>query len=83
MTNDDMLLGRQVKGPIRYAPELLYPIPRETSRAGLGLTGPELPFFGEDICRIVLTTNVSYYDLFVLYSFTRGIVADLNVSNCS
>jgi len=49
MSDDDMLLGRQVKGPTRYAPELLYPIPRETSRAGLGLTGPELPFFGEDI----------------------------------
>jgi 7-cyano-7-deazaguanine reductase len=49
MTDGDMLLGRQVKGPTRYAPELLYPIPREPSRADLGLTAAEQPFFGEDI----------------------------------
>ena len=49
MTDGDMLLGRQVQGPTRYAPELLYPIPRQQSRAELGLTAAKLPFFGEDI----------------------------------
>jgi 7-cyano-7-deazaguanine reductase len=49
MSDDDMVLGRQVKGPTRYAPELLYPIPRQQSRAELGLTAAKLPFFGEDI----------------------------------
>ncbi|MEP1471571.1 MAG: NADPH-dependent 7-cyano-7-deazaguanine reductase QueF [Halieaceae bacterium] len=49
MTDDDMLLGRQVQGPNRYTPELLYPIPREQSRAELGLRGSALPFHGEDI----------------------------------
>lgn len=49
MTDDDMLLGRQVRGPTEYSPELLFPVPREQSRAALGLVDSALPFHGEDI----------------------------------
>jgi len=41
-------LGRRVSAPDRYAPELLFPIPRAEARAELGLTG-ELPFDGVDV----------------------------------
>ena len=49
MTDNELLLGRQVQGPTEYSPELLYPIPREQSRVDLGLRNSELPFHGEDI----------------------------------
>jgi len=44
----EMLLGRQTPVLDRYAPELLYPIPRAAGRAALGL-GSELPFSGADL----------------------------------
>jgi 7-cyano-7-deazaguanine reductase len=43
-----MLLGRQTPVLDRYAPELLYPIPRAIGRAALGL-GAQLPFAGADL----------------------------------
>jgi 7-cyano-7-deazaguanine reductase len=46
--SDNSSLGRPVAYPDRYAPELLYPIPRSQGRSRLGLGG-ELPFRGEDV----------------------------------
>ena len=43
------LLGRKVAVTEVYSPQLLHPVPRETSRAELGLRGAALPFTGEDI----------------------------------
>ncbi len=43
-----MLLGKDSPAPERYAPEILYPIPRRLARDELGLSA-ELPFHGEDI----------------------------------
>lgn len=44
-----LLLGRQVPVSDRYAPELLYPIPRALARDELGLDAASLPFAGVDI----------------------------------
>lgn len=43
----ELLLGKQTPVVARYAPELLYPIPRAEGRQSLGL-GSELPFSGCD-----------------------------------
>lgn len=40
-------LGQDTGYPHKYAPELLYPIPRADNRAALGI-GPDLPFKGVD-----------------------------------
>lgn len=40
-------LGREIAYPSRYAPEILYPIPRALGRDAVGLTTP-LPFSGVD-----------------------------------
>ena len=45
---DEIRLGRSVSFPDRYAPELLFAIPRAKQRAAIGL-GEELPFRGVDI----------------------------------
>lgn len=45
----DTLLGQQTDYPVRYAPEVLFPIPRQDGRAALGLVGDSLPFHGVDI----------------------------------
>lgn len=44
-----LLLGRQVPVSDRYAPELLYPIPRSLARDNLGLDSAALPFVGVDL----------------------------------
>ena len=41
-------LGRDVAYPGRFDPGLLYPIPRASGRAALGLEGQALPFTGHD-----------------------------------
>ena len=41
-------LGRQTDYPDKYAPDLLYPIPRARSRGALGIADP-MPFSGVDI----------------------------------
>jgi len=46
--NEENPLGRAVPYPEQYSPELLYAVPREGSRATLGLGGA-LPFTGTDI----------------------------------
>ncbi|MEE4189962.1 MAG: NADPH-dependent 7-cyano-7-deazaguanine reductase QueF [Halieaceae bacterium] len=43
-----MLLGKDSPAPERYAPEILYPIPRRLARDELGLPAA-LPFHGEDV----------------------------------
>ena len=45
----NLLLGKAVAVSERYAPELLYPIPRSEARDRLGLGAAALPFSGEDI----------------------------------
>jgi 7-cyano-7-deazaguanine reductase len=45
---EDSSLGRAVDWPRRPAPEVLFPIPRATQRARLGL-GAALPFHGVDV----------------------------------
>jgi 7-cyano-7-deazaguanine reductase len=47
-TPDQSPLGKTAAYQAHYAPELLFPIPRQQKRAELGLTGT-LPFFGVDI----------------------------------
>jgi len=42
-------LGKPTEYRADYAPELLYPIPRQLKRDELGITGDALPFVGEDI----------------------------------
>ena len=44
---DKAPLGKQTSYVSRYAPELLYPIPRGEQRMGIGITG-KLPFHGVD-----------------------------------
>jgi 7-cyano-7-deazaguanine reductase len=46
---DDSPLGRRTEYPDRYAPELLFAIPREEGRRAIGIRGSELPFGGVDI----------------------------------
>lgn len=41
-------LGKKTIYPNQYAPELLFPIPREKNRAEMGITAP-LPFYGYDL----------------------------------
>ena len=43
------LLGKQTPTPERYAPELLFAIPRAEGRARLDLDASALPFRGEDV----------------------------------
>lgn len=45
----NLLLGKAVAVSERYAPDLLYPIPRSEARDRLGLDATALPFSGEDI----------------------------------
>jgi 7-cyano-7-deazaguanine reductase len=45
---NDIPLGKSASYPTDYAPDVLYAVPRQEARAGLGL-GPELPFTGVDI----------------------------------
>lgn len=42
-------LGKATEYQNHYAPELLYPIPRQLKRSELGLTDAALPFVGEDM----------------------------------
>ncbi len=42
-------LGKPSEYRANYAPELLYPIPRQLKRDELGIRGASLPFTGEDI----------------------------------
>lgn len=44
-----LLLGQHTDYPVRYAPEVLFPIAREEGRKFLGLTSGELPFDGVDL----------------------------------
>jgi len=51
-TNDPSILsplGKPTEYRTDYAPELLYPIPRQLKRDELGLAGGALPFVGEDL----------------------------------
>jgi 7-cyano-7-deazaguanine reductase len=48
-TADQSPLGKATAYRSDYAPELLFPIPRQSKRDELGLTGGTLPFFGVDI----------------------------------
>lgn len=45
---EDIPLGKATAYPAKYAPEVLYPIPRDDSREPLGI-GPALPFAGADL----------------------------------
>lgn len=45
---DSSPLGRDIAYPAHYDPGLLFPIPRATGRAALGLDGVALPFIGLD-----------------------------------
>jgi len=47
--SEGLLLGRQVPVTDRYAPELLYPIPRSAARDVLGIQTGVLPFQGVDL----------------------------------
>ena len=42
-------LGKATEYQNHYAPELLYPIPRQLKRSELGITDANLPFIGEDL----------------------------------
>ena len=42
-------LGKATEYQSHYAPELLYPIPRQLKRSELGITDDALPFVGEDL----------------------------------
>jgi 7-cyano-7-deazaguanine reductase len=42
-------LGKPTEYRAEYAPELLYPIPRQLKRDELGITAATLPFVGEDL----------------------------------
>ncbi len=44
-----MLLGKQVPAARHYAPELLFPIPRDAARRALGVNCDNLPFRGCDL----------------------------------
>lgn len=46
---ENTLLGQQTEYPVRYAPEVLCPIPRGDGRTALGLAGGPLPFRGVDV----------------------------------
>lgn len=42
-------LGKATEYQSHYAPELLYPIPRQLKRSELGITDANLPFVGDDL----------------------------------
>src|SRR5574343_1056718 len=42
-------LGKATAYQSRYAPELLYPIPRQLKRSEIGIAAAALPFVGEDL----------------------------------
>ena len=42
-------LGKAITYQSQYAPDLLYPIPRQLKRTELGIDGRALPFVGEDL----------------------------------
>lgn len=44
-----LLLGQHTDYPVRYAPEVLFPIARAEGRGSLGLSGASLPFQGVDL----------------------------------
>lgn len=44
-----LLLGQQTDYPVRYAPEVLFPIARDEGRRSLGLSAGALPFAGVDL----------------------------------
>ncbi|MBK7898676.1 MAG: NADPH-dependent 7-cyano-7-deazaguanine reductase QueF [Azonexus sp.] len=48
-TRNDSPLGKPTEYRSSYAPELLYPIPRQLKRDELGLDAAALPFVGEDL----------------------------------
>lgn len=47
--NKDLPLGKAVSYPEQYAPQLLFPISRQTSRDTLGIQSTALPFSGVDV----------------------------------
>lgn len=47
-TPENSSLGREVDYPTQYDASLLFPIPRATARAEIGVDSPVLPFVGED-----------------------------------
>lgn len=50
MAHDKLLLGQATDYPVRYAPEVLFPIARREGRAAVGLgEGDALPFHGDDL----------------------------------
>ena len=42
-------LGKATEYQSHYAPELLYPIPRQLKRSEIGIVDAALPFVGEDL----------------------------------
>ena len=46
---DDSPLGKSIAAVSVYSPALLYPVPREQARQGLGISGERLPFQGVDV----------------------------------
>ncbi len=42
-------MGKATDYQSRYAPELLYPIPRQLKRSEIGIVDAALPFVGEDL----------------------------------
>jgi 7-cyano-7-deazaguanine reductase len=50
MAHEKLLLGQATDYPVRYAPEVLFPIARREGRAAVGLgEGDVLPFQGDDL----------------------------------
>jgi len=49
LTPEASPLGRSTEYASEYAPQLLFPIPRATKRAEIGLSDAALPFVGEDL----------------------------------
>lgn len=50
MAHDKLLLGQATDYPVRYAPEVLFPIARREGRLAVGIAdGDVLPFRGEDL----------------------------------
>ncbi len=49
MALNDAPLGKSSDYPTRYAPELLFPVPRDDNRHRIGLADGRWPWFGEDL----------------------------------
>lgn len=49
MALNDAPLGKSSDYPDRYAPELLFPVPRDDNRRRIGLADGRWPWFGEDV----------------------------------